>query len=86
MNTDKIILEFQNISSKISTYELERNNLFLKIKAMQKENNKIRDKIKKEEDPILKSLYQSKIISNQYFIDEIHSIFSFPETHTKKES
>lgn len=85
MDTNKIISEFQNISSKLSTYETERTNLFSKIKLLDKENKKLTEKIKKETDPILKSLYKTRIVANQYFIDEINSIFSFQVEVPKKE-
>ena len=85
MDTNKIISEFQNISSKLSTYETERNNLLLKIKLLDKDNKKINEKIKKETDPVLKSLYKSKVVANQYFIDEINSIFSFQVETPKKD-
>lgn len=81
MDANKLITEFQNISSKLNSYELERNNLQSKIKLLEKENIKLNDKVKKEVDPLLKSLYKSKIVANTYFIDEINSIFSF---YTKK--
>ena len=84
MNTDKIINEFQNINSKLSTYENERIALQLKLKELDKEIKKLNDKIKKETDVVLKSLYKSKIVANQYFIDEINKIFSFQAENYKK--
>lgn len=75
MNTDKIIIEFQAITNKLSDYELERNLLFQKLKDLEKENNKLKIKQEKEKDSILKLMYEVKITSNQDFITVINSIF-----------
>ncbi len=75
MNTDKIITEFQAITNKLSDYELERNLLFQKLKALEKENNKLKIKQEKETDSLLKLMYEVKITSNQDFITVINSIF-----------
>ena len=75
MNTDKIITEFQAITNKLSDYELERNLLFQKLKALEKENNKLKIKQEKEKDSLLKLMYEVKITSNQDFITVINSIF-----------
>ena len=75
MNTDKIITEFQEITNKLSDYELERNLLFQKLKDLKKENNKLKIKQEKEKDSLLKLMYEVKITSNQDFITVINSIF-----------
>lgn len=75
MNTDKIITEFQQITNKLSNYELERNLLFQKIKDLEKENNKLKIKQEKESDSLLQLMYEVKITSNKNFVDVINSIF-----------
>lgn len=86
MNTNKFISEFQMISTKLNDYEKERNSLLTKIKELEKENHKLQEKIKKTTDSLLKALLKAKIISNQFFIDEINSIFSFNQNNQKKEN
>lgn len=86
LNTNKFISEFQEISTKIDTYESERNNLLNRVKELEKENKKYQEKINKTTDTLLKTLFKAKILSNQFFIDEINTIFSFNQNNKKKEN
>lgn len=86
MDTNKFISQFQEISTKMETYESERNKIFNRTKELEKENHKLKEKINKTEDKLLKALLNAKIISNQFFIDEINSIFNFNKNNSKKEN
>lgn len=86
MDTNKFISQFQEISTKMETYENERNKIFNRAKELEKENHKLKEKINKTEDKLLKALLNAKIISNQFFIDEINSIFTFNKNNSKKEN
>lgn len=86
MDTNKFISQFQEISIKMETYENERNKIFNRVKELEKENHKLKEKINKTEDKLLKALLNAKIISNQFFIDEINSIFNFNKNNSKKEN
>lgn len=70
----------------METYENERNKIFNRVKELEKENHKLKEKINKTEDKLLKALLNAKIISNQFFIDEINSIFNFNKNNSKKEN
>lgn len=85
LNTDKIIAEFQLITAKLEEYENKKFNLLNKIKEIEKENNKLKEKIKKINNPVSKILMEAKIVSNQYFIDEINSLFLVKDDSAKKE-
>ena len=80
MDFKKMIDNFQILNKKITSYEDERNKLQVIIKNLDKDTKKLEDKIKKESDSVLKSLYKSKIVSNKYFVDTINSIFNFNST------
>lgn len=86
LDTNKFISQFQEISIKMETYENERNKIFNRVKELEKENHKLKEKINKTEDKLLKALLNAKIISNQFFIDEINSIFNFNKNNSKKEN
>lgn len=77
MDFNKMIDNFQILNKKITSYEDERNKLQVIIKNLDKDTKKLEDKIKKESDSVLKSLYKSKIVSNKYFVDTTNSIFNF---------
>ena len=45
MDTNKFISQFQEISTKMETYENERNKIFNRAKELEKENHKLKEKI-----------------------------------------
>lgn len=80
MDANKVINEFQNMNEKLIRYEKEREELQFQIKLINKENKKLTEKIEKEKDEIIKSLYTTKVVANQYFIKLIKSIFNFRQS------
>lgn len=85
MDVNKMISEFQSINDKLVTYENERTDLQIFIKNMLKENQKLDDKIKKESDTLLKEYYRIKIITNNFYINKLKTIFHF-EMNNKRDS
>lgn len=76
MDVNKMINEFQNLNTKITTYENERNNLLSFIKSLEKDNKKTEEKSKKEKDTFSKEYYRFKIAINKYYINKLKSIIS----------
>lgn len=84
MDVNKMINEFKILNDTLNTYKNIENNVIQFIKELNKDTNKLEDKIKKETDVLMKEYYRMKIITNRFYVNKLNTIFNF-ETKPKKE-
>lgn len=84
MDVNKMINEFKTLNDTLNTYKNIENNVIQFIKELNKDTNKLEDKIKKETDVLMKEYYRMKIITNRFYVNKLNTIFNF-ETKPKKE-
>lgn len=84
MDVNKMINEFKTLNDTLNTYKNIENNVIQFIKELNKDTNKLEDKIKKETDVLMKEYYRMKIITNRFYVNKLNTIFNF-ETKSKKE-